>query len=566
MKVTDYIIEFFIKKEITNIFGYPGGVICHLLDSAKKYENQIKFHLNYHEQASAFSACGYAQETNGLGVAYATCGPGATNLATGIANAYFDSLPVLFITGQVDTYNLKGTMNVRQRGFQETNVVEMFKCITKYAVRVDNPEDIPYELQKAYDIALSDNPGPVLVDIPADVQRANINPELCNPYIKDEKQSDNVKEIANFILKEIGTAKRPCFIVGNGVKQSGTKQFLKKIVHNLGIPTVFSMPAVDTLPYNDEYNFGFIGANGHRYANFILGKSDCIITFGTRLDSKQVGNNRTEFANQAKIIRIDIDNGNFQNTLHNELDFVADLKELLPIIAQYKEKKIFEEWLEICKKIKNELEGYDTEEHTDLIRNLIKKLPGDITFTADVGQNEIWVAQQIQVKEGGALHLSAGHGAMGYSLPAAIGAYYGKRNLVCSFCGDGGVQMNIQELQFLSREKIPVWVIILNNETLGMIKQFQDTNFNGNYVQTVEKFGYLAPDFQKIAYAFGLKYLYIRDKEDLKKIQELQYEPALIEVRISKDAVIKPNFGNKGVIQAQKPYIAQELFDKLMSL
>ena len=195
MKVTDYIIEYLIANSITDIFGYPGGVICHLIDSATKYSDKIAVHTNYHEQASAFSACGYAQECGKLGVAFSTSGPGATNLVTGIANAYFDSIPVLFLTGQVDTYGLKGNLPIRQRGFQETDIVSMVAPITKYAVRVDKPEDIVYKLEKAVSIAFQGNPGPVLVDVPADTQRAEIDLSLCRHYNPDLYEAINYDEI-----------------------------------------------------------------------------------------------------------------------------------------------------------------------------------------------------------------------------------------------------------------------------------------------------------------------------------------------------------------------------------
>ena len=312
MKVTDYIIEFLISRGVTDIFGYPGGVICHLMDSVTKYPGKIEARLNYHEQAAAFAACGYAQETCGLGVAFATSGPGATNLMTGIANAYFDSIPVIFLTGQVDTYALKGEIPIRQCGFQETDIVSMAKPITKYAVRVDDPTEIKRELEKAYSMAIGGNPGPVVIDLPADVQRANIEIEKCMDYTDEAESETDYKAIAAALNKELQNASRPCLLIGNGVKQAGMAQGVKGLIKRLNIPAVFSMPAFDTLPYSDHLNFGFIGANGHRYANFVLGKSDLIIVIGSRLDLKQVGSNREDFAPRARIIRIDIDAGNLE--------------------------------------------------------------------------------------------------------------------------------------------------------------------------------------------------------------------------------------------------------------
>lgn len=569
MKVTDYIVEFIISKGVTDIFGYPGGVICHFIDSTTKYKNQIQAHINYHEQASAFAACGYAQETGKIGVAYTTSGPGATNLVTGIANAYFDSTPVLFLTGQVDTYGLKGDIPIRQRGFQETDVVSIVSSITKYAVRVDDPKRIKYELEKAYDIATSGNPGPVLLDLPADVQRAIVDENMLEGFETETPKLFGNNDV-DIIIETINSAKRPCLLVGNGVKQSSMTYYIKEFIDNIGIPTVFSMPAFDTIPYDDIHNFGFIGANGHRYGNFVLGKSDLIVSIGSRLDLKQVGNNRLEFASQARILRIDIDKDSFEHSIHcDDLCLHADVKKLIPkLLSRISDiEHISEEWFNVCQNIKKRLSGYDDEEYTRLLCSLGDKIPENVSITADVGQSEVWVAQQIHVKEGQSVHMSAGHGTMGYSLPAAIGTYYGKKVPVYSFNGDGGVQMNIQELQYLSRENIPVHVIVLNNYSLGMIRGFQEANFEKNYAQTIEGKGYSAPNFSKIADAYGLQYIGIANIEELYKFDLLDMNrPSIIEIEIPCETQLNPNFGRNGLIQDQRPYLDRELFDELMGM
>jgi acetolactate synthase-1/2/3 large subunit len=569
MKVTDYIVEFLIEKKVTDIFGYPGGVICHFMDSVTKYPEQIQAHINYHEQAAAFAACGYAQESGNIGVAFSTSGPGATNLVTGIANAYFDSTPVIFLTGQVDTYGLKGNLPIRQRGFQETDMVSITKSITKYAVRVDDPKKIRYELEKAFHMATEKNPGPVLLDLPADVQRAEIDEEELESY-------ENVKTLADYhnavvkIAEALKLSKRPILLVGNGVKESGMTHNLREFVEEIQIPVVFSMPAFDTLPYSNKYNYGFIGANGHRYGNFILGKSDLIISLGSRMDLKQVGNNREAFVPDARFIRIDIDEGNLKYVVHKvETQIVADIKELLPTL--YNELKgnykCSDEWNDICGKIKEKLYGYDDETYTIMLNEFGRMLPDNITITLDVGQSEVWVAQQLQVKRNQSVHMSAGHGSMGYSLPAAIGSYYVNKRPVFSFNGDGGIQMNIQELQYLKRERIPVHVIIINNHALGMIRGFQEANFNKNYTQTIEGSGYLAPDFLKIAEAYSLQYIQISSSNDIEKMSEIDlYKPSIIELTLPVETALNPNFGANGMIQDQRPYMDRKLFDSLMSL
>lgn len=567
MKVTDYIIEYIVKQGVTDIFGYPGGVICHFMDSATKYTSDINVHINYHEQAAAFAACGYAQEKCEVGVAFSTSGPGATNLVTGIANAYFDSIPVVFFTGQVDTYGLKGKLPVRQRGFQETDMVSIVKSITKYAVRVDSSENIRYELEKAFYIAKEGNPGPVLIDLPADVQRADVRVDSLQGYKGDLSINKFSKE-ADIILKKLREANRPCLLVGNGIKQSGCKKEIKRIVERLQIPTVFSMPAFDTLSYENKYNYGFIGANGHRYGNFVLGKADLIICLGSRMDLKQVGNDRTKFATQAEIIRVDIDNNNFQYMVHNnEIQIHADMRLLLPAIEEHitDEIKCSEQWNRVCNEIKKTLANYDDEEYISLLKNYAESMPDEISMTLDVGQSQVWCAQQIHVKENQSVHMSAGHGTMGYALPAAIGSYYASRKPVVCFNGDGGIQMNIQELQFLAREQLPITVVILNNHALGMIRGFQEANFEANYTQTIEGTGYAVPDFEKIAYAYGMNYkkvLYIDDLSELNTVQG----PSIIEIDLPINTSLNPNFGRNGLIQDQRPYIDRKLYDKLMEL
>lgn len=567
MKVTDYIVETLIRNDVKDVFGYPGGVICHLMDSATKYADKITFHINYHEQASAFSACGYAQESGKVGVAFATSGPGATNLITGIANAYFDSTPTLFLTGQVDTYALKGELPIRQRGFQETDIVSMVKPITKYAKRIDNPNDIVCELDKAFSIAKGLNPGPVLLDLPADVQRADIDFEECELYSQSEFRFLDCHQVAMNLNSCIRKAKRPCILVGNGAKQSkACRRTLVEIIHKMNMPTVSSMPAFDMLEYDDPFNYGFIGANGNRYSNFVLGKSDLIIVLGSRMDLKQVGNNRREFAPQATIIRVDIDQGNLSYKVHdNDRCYVADLADLviewietdLPVVSAL--------WNSTCFIIKKKLEGYDNEIYTSLICDFCKKIPSDVVITTDVGQSEVWIAQQLHVKKGQTVHMSAGHGAMGYSLPAAIGAHYAMGKPAISFNGDGGFQMNLQELQFIAREKLPVTVVIINNSSLGMIRGFQEANFDENYTQTTRDTGYGVPSFEKLAYAYDFEYLCVKSEKDVKKVQ-FGDKPQIIEIKINEKTYLNPNFGRNGLIQDQRPYLDRNIFNALMEL
>lgn len=567
MKVSDYIVKFFIEKGITDVFGYPGGMVTNLMDSFDKYKHDIKTHVNYHEQASAFAACGYAQVSMKPGIAYATSGPGATNLITGICNAYFDSIPTIFITGQVNTNESKGELGVRQKGFQETDIITMVKDVTNYCIYVENPQDIKYYLEKAYYMALEGRKGPVLLDIPMNVQRSDISSEELKGY-KPEIQFKEKVDIDNILL-QLEQAKRPCILIGAGVKISGAVEQFKKLADMIQIPVVCSMLAVDILPNNAKYFYGFIGAYGNRDANFILAKSDLVIALGTRLDVRQVGGRKEGFAVNAKLIRVDIDAGELTNKIKdNEIQIKADVKDVILELAMKISLKAdkYNEWLLVCNELKEKLANIDDKEPNLIIEKISENILDNTIITTDVGQNQIWVAQSFKTKPNQKILFSGGHGAMGYSLPAAIGAYYASRLPVISFNGDGGIQMNIQELQFISRERLPIKIIIMNNSSLGMIRHFQEMYFESNYTQTTEQGGYSAPDFKLIANAYGLEYEKISDISDIKAGIFQNNEPSIIEVKLKGDTYVFPKLEFGKPNQDQEPLIDRKLYNYLMQL
>ncbi len=571
MKVSDYIVEFLIEKGITDVFGYPGGMVTHLMDSLKKYDNKISSHVNYHEQASSFCACGYAQVKNKPGVAFATSGPGATNLLTGIANAYFDSIPTIFLTGQVNTYESKGKMKMRQKGFQETDIIKIANPITKYSKYIDKPEDIKYELEKAYYISMSGRKGPVVLDIPMNIFRADVDINNLRKYEQEELDENLKKEDINLILSELLKAKKPLIIAGNGINLASLNKEFKEAINKLGIPVVTSMISIDLQNYNSKYNFGFIGAYGHRYANFLIEKCDLLLTIGTRLDCRQTGANKEYFARNAKIIRIDIDKTELDNKVkEDEIQIVADISEIIKEILiddRFKLKGKYDKWIEKCEEIKRKLYKIDNEEGNRIIDKLSDIINKNLVITTDVGQNQVWISQSFKVKDNQRILFSGGHGSMGYSLPCAIGAYYAKKNNVICFSGDGGLQMNIQELQFIKREKLPIKIIVLNNKSLGMIRHFQEMYFDSCYTQTIEKMGYETPDFCKIAQAYGIKSLNIDniDKQlDIVKQELENSEPILIQINMNTKTYIYPKLAVNKPIYDQEPKLDRDLINKLL--
>ncbi len=563
MKVTDYITEFLIRKGITDIFGYPGGMITHLMDSLSKYSGQIQAHIAYHEQAAAFEACAYAQVSGRMGAAYATSGPGATNMVTGICNAWFDSIPVMFFTGQVNTFESNAGYNMRQRGFQETDIVSMMKGVTKYAVYVASVDQVEECLEKAYQAAMSGRKGPVLLDLPMDIQRADMIPK---GFVHVDKK--NVSADYSKIIRKIKRAEKPCIILGAGLK-GYDRAHLAEFVMHMDIPVVTSMIAMDLLPYGHPLYYGYIGAYGSRTANFIVAKSDLIMILGSRMDVRQAGKIRQDFAPHAVIIRVDIDQQELNYPIREEeLGIQADAVDVMGYLLQNYEKHAdrYAEWHQVCDKIAKNLNGLDDRTYNLFVDRISSYIPGNIVITTDVGQNQVWVAQSYRVKKGQKVLFSGGHGAMGYSLPAAIGAYYASKMPVICFNGDGGMQMNMQELEFIRREKIPVKIFVFNNYALGMIRHFQEMYFDRNYTQTVHGKGYEAPDFERIAKAYEIEYLSYKTADDVSDQFMSIDGPVLIEIKIPEDTYVFPKLEFGKANQDQEPLIDRELFNYIMNL
>jgi len=567
MKVSDYIVRFLIENKISDVFGYPGGMVTHFMDSLDKYSSQIRTHLNYHEQACAMAACGWAEITGLPGIAYATSGPGATNLLTGIACAYFESLPCIFITGQVNTYEQKGNMRVRQRGFQETDIVSMAKPVTKDAFMVTEADQIPHALEYAYETAMEGRRGPVLIDIPMNVFRGEIDASPQRVQLSKTNSTTESIHIAEEILDTISKSRRPVILAGHGISLSGTRKIFRQLADVLQIPVVTSMIAIDVLPAASAWNYGMIGAYGMRCANYIIDHSDCILTLGSRLDCRQTGVNKAQFAPDAQILRVDIDLGEMENrTNAKERHYNISLESLLPALLSTACKRNWQNtgWRAVCDKIRDILVAADIKEPgNQASEKLGSILPDRIVITTDVGQNQVWVAQSLAVKENQRVLFSGGHGAMGYSLPAAIGACIASGNPVACICGDGGLQMNIQEMESIVREQLPVKIILFNNHALGMIHHFQEMYFDSNYAQTDDRKGYTTPRFSKLAEAYGIP-VYSHTEID----REFFFipGPAFVEIPLPQTTHVFPKLGLSRPIHEQEPPLPEEITNRIHAL
>ncbi len=545
MKVSDYIAKFLEDKQIRHVFELSGGMITHLLDSLNQTTN-INIITMHHEQAAAFAADAYGRATGLPGIAMATSGPGATNLLTGIGSCYFDSVPAIFITGQVNRHEQKGTRSIRQLGFQETDIVTMALPITKASFLVNEPATIPAIFEKAFKIATEGRPGPVLIDIPMDVQRAQID----IPTESTENQpADSAldKVLFSSLVNDIKQAKRPVLLVGRGIRSAFATDSLITLAEHLQIPIVTTLLAVDAVPFNHPLRIGFIGSYGNRWANIAFGESDLIIVLGSRLDIRQTGADTKFFEKNRKIYHIDCEVGEINNRVKGCVPVVQDVKLFIKNLLLYTTSETFtkqQDWFKYITELKvkwPDIVELSVAENSINPNVFMHQLSAAATaakvFLADVGAHQMWAAQSLEIGNNQQFYTSAGMGAMGFALPASIGASLAlNKQPVVVIIGDGCMQLNIQELQTIVRNKLPVKIVVLNNQNLGMIRQFQDSYFESRYQSTY--WGYTAPNFEKIALAYGINSKTISKPQEVAEAanwlwnEENANEPVLLQVMI----------------------------------
>ncbi len=512
MKASDCIVQFLESLGVKYVFGYQGGMITHIVDSLSR-SDKIKYIQCYHEQTAAIVAEGYAMESGKLGVAISTSGPGATNMLTGIADAYFGSVPVLYITGQVNTYEYKYNKRIRQLGFQETDIVSIVKPVTKYATMVNSAENLESELKKAVGIAFSNRKGAVLLDLPMDVQRSeikNFDSSFVFPSVEIFIDSEALKN-AEVVLRN---AKRPFVICGNGIFQSKAQSLVKHFLEKTNIPYAVSMLGKGCVREDSELFCGMIGSYGNRSANIIFSQADIVLSLGARLDVRQTGNINSEQLKKIKFIHIDIDKDELSGSnLPNRIDVHCSLSDFIESFCT-DEFFVLKEWLSYCKSIKLKYSQKKEVLHTKnqaapynaitAIRNSILK---EATFVSDVGQNQVWTAQSLHLNENDRLYSSGGLAPMGFAIPCAVGAAFANpgRKIVC-ITGDGGFHFALQSLQLISQYHLNITIYVLNNASLGMITQFQALYFDSNMAGTTRQGGYVVPNVEKIAEAYSLRY------------------------------------------------------------
>ena len=563
MKASDFIANFLQKKGIKSVFELSGGMITHILDSLHQ-NTDIKIITMHHEQAAAFAAEGYGRITGLPGVALATSGPGATNLLTGIGSCYFDSTPAIFITGQVNRHEQKGERSIRQLGFQETDIVSMATPITKACFLVNDPEQLESIFEDAFRIACEGRPGPVLIDIPMDVQRIQIEPKNEELLIPAEEKIQN--EVYSDLINAIHNSKQPLILSGRGIKAGKCQSLFDEFVATTKVPVITTLLGLDTITFDDPLRVGFIGSYGNRWANIAFGECDLLIVLGSRLDIRQTGAD-TKFIENRKIYHIDCESAEINNRVKGCIPVEADLKDFFEQFLLETDATEYETKADWINRI-NELKEFwpDVNELTPqginpnrFMHSLSRAGKNAHVYLADVGSHQMWAAQSLELSKGQSFLTSGGMGAMGFSLPAGIGACIAlDKKPVVVIIGDGCMQINIQELQTIVRNKLPIKIIVLNNRTLGMIRQFQDSYFESRYQSTY--WGYDAPDFTKVSIAYGIAARTINGEEEVHEAcewlwnKENEFEPQLLQVMIDPHTNTYPKIAFGKPITEMEPF------------
>lgn len=565
MKVTQYVAKTLRDNGVDTVFGQIGGFNANLVDAIVEGDQQ-KFVLNYHEQGAAFAANSYAMVRQNLGVATSSGAPSSCNLVAGIANAFFDSVPCLFLVGSVHSKALRKSPKIRQNAFEELDFVSMVSGITKYAVRVDDPHDIKYSMEKALYIAREGRKGPVVLDIPYNVARSDIAVEELRGFTPQQDRQFDKVDIHAF-ANIINRSKRPLILLGGGARSTASKKALLALLDKVAIPAVASLCGLDVLPHDHPCFVGFMGHYGNRYANFAIANCDALLILGSRLDERQIAGDKSRFAANAKVMRVEIDPVEIGRNIREHVSLYCSVEDFLAsgVIEECRDNR-YEKWHEVIRGWRRRYPSHDMKLEVvnahNFFHTISDYLPRNSIICADVGQNQMFAAQSLRLRVGHRLLNSAGYGSMGYSLPAAIGAAYAEPDAtIISINGDGGLQMNLQELQVVKRDRLPIKIVVLNNQCLGMIRRLQERILGDRTVASVR--GYESADYVAIAAAYGLRYLSIESPDQYQLIEELLFGPysVLIEVKLPQKDINNPEPG--AAIDLQTPLLSEAENDRI---
>jgi len=580
-KVSDIIIEFLASKNIDTIFGISGGASLHLLDSADRHPT-IELVCNHHEQHSAMAADAYARATGNFGAVVATSGPGATNLITGIACSFYDSVPVFCLTGQVSTFRQVGSTNTRQIGFQETPIVDMLKPITKFSQQLSNAEDIYNIIEDAFSIMMDGRKGPVHIDLPDNLLRSNIEHKQFRVFNTSNNKSDGGPRYLTKLRDCLINSQRPVIIFGAGAKKIKDNDILVGDVENLGVPVVTTWGATDLFNHGSRVYFGNFGTHGSRVSNFAVQNSDLVISIGARLDTKATGTPINTFARAAKKVMVDIDITEIKKFNHFGLDLdlaiESDSEEFLSHSMETLKhfSGAFENWIDKLNHWREELKTIEREFRSfqgslsayQFVNRISDCLTENCDIISDTGCVLAWLMQEFPFKKTQSFYHDFNNTAMGWSLPAITGIYKAnrKRQINC-FVGDGSFMMSLQELSVIKHFDVPVNIFVVNNDGYSMIKQTQDQWLHSNYVGSDSKKNLTFPKFDSIAKSFGFEHIHL-DAEDEWPQNFDNFlaidKPKIIEVRIPSTARVIPQtkFGRPN--EDLEPLLSLDQFEKFM--
>ena len=575
--LADYVLDFLREKNVKHVPLLIGGAISFMVDSFSK-KKKIKYIPVANEQSAAMIADAYSRSGAGYCCTMATSGPGATNLLTGIACSYFDSVPSMHICGQVNTYEQQGyeksTRKVRQVGFQETDIVNMSKPITKFSYKIKKPEEIRFILEKAYYISKSGRPGPVLIDIPMNLQKSWIYPNKIKKFKIPNKNNYNLNVNINKLVKLLKKSQKPIIILGGGVRYSNSDRMLKDFLKKFQIPIVATWSGTDLIDHNDKRYIGNIGVYGNRSANIITQNSDLIICLGSRLDTRVTGGNPGSFAKKAKKIVIDIDKYELlkKRGLKIDLKINSDLKIFFNNFKKNKINIIRKNWLDKSINLKKQFCYSKINNNNNKVNpymfvlELSKILNKKSIIIGDTGSHLTWLMQSFKIKYGQMLFSAFGNSPMGYALPASIGAQIiNKKKKIVSLNGDGSIQLNIQELQTLKKLKLPIKIIIFNNNGYGIIKQFQDLYLNKRYAASDRIVS--NPNFKILSKGYGINYHLIQNNKSLSKLKKIirSNKSEIIEVNIEDNEKIVPKLEFGKPIDDLSPKVDLDKIAKYLS-
>lgn len=581
IKVSDYIFEFLREKGVDTAFCVTGGAAAHLLESLRK--SRFKVINNYNEQACAMAAEAYARVTRKPALVLVTNGPGSTNLITGVLGAWQDSVPMFILSGQVPTHNLLRSENVklRQLGVQESDIISMVAHCTNYCSQIVSSHLVKSELQRAWISATTNRMGPVWLDIPINIQSENIQPENQLDFFTANTSNKNDY---SKLLHQISISKKPLIIAGNGIHLAKAEQKFKNFVRQSNIPVVATWNAKDIFNSEDELYIGNFGLLGERAANLAVQNCDLLIVIGSRLSVPLTGYDAKKFAPNAKKAMIDIDsNEMLKSTLNIDFTYEADINDFLNVVTVIREKN---KWNDVLLSLKSKYSVFDeahtrTENHInsfDFMKSLSSKLKKNDIVVTDMGTSFTCTMQSLRHTGEDRLFTSSGLSSMGYGLPGAIGAFIGNQDArVICISGDGGMQMNIQELQTVAYHKMPIKIIVLNNKGYLAISLMQDNLFNGIHFGSDPGSGVDSPDFTKVAKAYNINSVRFNTVEEVEENIE-QYlnseEPVLIELNMVRNQLLIPRVQSRkdengqivsGTLDSMFPFLPKEEMEDINS-